>query len=65
MPVTVPPGRARLVTKPLAMGSLPAKTIGMVLASAISIEAIGSQPHAKITSGALATAARTKAPRSG
>jgi hypothetical protein len=40
MPVTLPPGRLKLATRPTAMGSTPVlKTIGMVVVAALAASA--------------------------
>ena len=49
-PITLPPGRLRLATRPSFMGSLPvSKTIGMVRVAALAASAEGSPPVAAIT----------------
>src|SRR5262245_17477061 len=49
-PVTLPPGRLRLATRPIFTGSLPAvKTIGMVVVAALAASAEAVPPVAAIT----------------
>ena len=46
-PVTLPPGRARLVTRPAATGSIPTwKTMGIVAVAAFAASAAGVLPGA-------------------
>ena len=57
MPVTLPPGRARLATRPTLTGSVPIKkTIGIVWVAALAASAPGVLPTTAIT----ATSRRTK-----
>ncbi len=56
MPVTFPPGRARLATSPDATGSLPlVKTIGIVCVAAMAARTTGAPPVATITATRFAT----------
>ena len=49
-PVTLPPGRLRLATRPTSTGSPPiAKTIGIVVVAALAASAAGVPPVATIT----------------
>jgi hypothetical protein len=57
-PVTLPPGRPRLVTKPSATGSkLPTITIGMVRVAAMAAR-VAPEPPAMMASQRSATSSR-------
>ena len=50
MPVALPPGRARLATRPILTGSAPTpKTIGIVVVAALAASAAGLLPGVAIT----------------
>jgi hypothetical protein len=49
-PVTLPPGRARLATKPAATASVAKMTIGVVLVACLAARAAGVPPPATMTS---------------
>jgi hypothetical protein len=67
MPVMLPPGRARLSTRPSAIGSSPSlKTIGMVVDAALAANAAEALGMATITATPLrARSAASAGSRSG
>ena len=66
MPVTLPPGRLRLATRPDSTGSLPlANTIGMLAVAALAASAETTLPVAKMAStGRLTNSAASAGSRS-
>ena len=61
-PVRLPPGRARLATKPLATGScICVNTIGMVRVSRCNVVRVSETAATMITSGFSATSSTPKA----
>src|SRR5207253_11232427 len=63
-PVTLPPGRARLVTRPLPTGSaVAAKTMGRALVACLAARAACAPPPVTMTSTLRATSSAARAGR--
>ena len=60
-PVTLPPGRARLVTSPLPTGSPATKTMGIVLVACMATRGPSVPPSARMTSTLSTTSSAARA----
>ena len=65
MPVTLPPGRLRLCTRPIATGSLAAEnTTGIVCVAPFAASAAGGPPAANNTATRMTTSSAASAGKS-